>query len=36
MREQTEWIEIVENGNAILAGASQNEIINSSDALLKK
>ena len=36
MREQTEWIEIVENGNAILAGASQNEIINSADALLKK
>lgn len=36
MREQTEWIEIVENGNAILAGASQNEIINSADLLLKK
>jgi len=36
MREQTEWIEIVENGNAILAGANQNEIIQSADILLKK
>ncbi len=36
LREQTEWIEIVENGNALLAGAYQNEIIQSADILLKK
>ncbi|MFM8242929.1 MAG: UDP-N-acetylglucosamine 2-epimerase, partial [Crocinitomicaceae bacterium] len=36
MREQTEWIEIVENGNALLAGANRNEIIQSADILLKK
>jgi UDP-GlcNAc3NAcA epimerase len=27
LREQTEWIEIVENGNAILTGASEEKII---------
>jgi UDP-GlcNAc3NAcA epimerase len=36
MREQTEWIEIVKNGNAILAGADEEKIIQSADLLLNK
>jgi UDP-GlcNAc3NAcA epimerase len=36
LRPQTEWIEIVENGNAILADASYDRIISASLSLLKK
>ena len=36
MREQTEWIEIVENGNALIAGADKEKIIQSASELLKK
>ena len=36
MREQNEWIEIVKNGNAILAGADEEKIIQSADLLLNK
>ena len=28
LRDQTEWIEIVENGNAVLAGADEEKISN--------
>jgi UDP-GlcNAc3NAcA epimerase len=36
LREQTEWIEIVENGNAILTGSDENKIVEASKALLNK
>jgi UDP-GlcNAc3NAcA epimerase len=36
LRPQTEWIEIVENGNAILADASYERIISASLSLLNK
>lgn len=36
MREQTEWIEIVENGNALLAGADSEKIIRSANLLIQK
>jgi UDP-GlcNAc3NAcA epimerase len=35
MREQTEWVELVENGNAALAGADKSKIIASLELLLK-
>jgi UDP-N-acetylglucosamine 2-epimerase len=35
MREQTEWVELVENGNAALAGADKSKIITSLEMLLK-
>jgi UDP-GlcNAc3NAcA epimerase len=36
LREQTEWIELVENGNALLAGADEMKIIASFDQLIAK
>jgi UDP-GlcNAc3NAcA epimerase len=36
LREQTEWIEIVENGNALIAGANELKIISSIETLIKK
>ncbi len=36
LREQTEWIEIVENGNAIIAGSNQKNIEHAVDTLLTK
>lgn len=36
LREQTEWTEIVENGNAILTGANFNEIIEAFNSLIEK
>ena len=36
LREQTEWVEIVENGNALIAGANKNLIIDGTRKLLKK
>lgn len=36
LREQTEWIEIVENGNAVLAGANYEKIISAFDELMTK
>jgi UDP-GlcNAc3NAcA epimerase len=36
LRPQTEWIEIVENGNAILADASEERILHAFDHLLNK
>ena len=36
LREQTEWIEIVENGNAVIAGANELKIISSVETLIKK
>jgi UDP-GlcNAc3NAcA epimerase len=36
LREQTEWIEIVENGNALLAGADYTKICRSFDELFTK
>ena len=36
LRPQTEWIEIVENGNAILADASENRILQAFDRLMNK
>ena len=36
LREQTEWIEIVENGNALLAGSDFDKIINSFNLLFDK
>jgi UDP-GlcNAc3NAcA epimerase len=36
LREQTEWIEIVENGNARLAGSNQELIVRSSREMLEK
>jgi len=36
LREQTEWIEIVENGNARLAGSNEQEIVAAAAALLMK
>lgn len=36
LREQTEWVEIVENGNALLAGADYNKIISAFDELINK
>jgi UDP-GlcNAc3NAcA epimerase len=36
LREQTEWIEIVENGNALIAGANEQKIISSFETLIKK
>ncbi|MEN9699671.1 MAG: hypothetical protein RLZZ301_869 [Bacteroidota bacterium] len=36
LREQTEWIEIVENGNAQLCGADTQRICNAATALLEK
>ncbi|MEY4659948.1 MAG: hypothetical protein RJB36_1714 [Bacteroidota bacterium] len=36
LREQTEWIEIVSNGNACLAGADEEVIVQTSLALLSK
>ena len=36
LREQTEWIEIVENGNALIAGANELKIISSVETLIKK
>lgn len=36
LREQTEWVEIVENGNAILAGCDYDKIKNAISLLLEK
>jgi len=36
LRDQTEWIEIVENGNALIAGANELNIISSVETLIKK
>ena len=36
LREQTEWIEIVENGNALIAGANELKIISSVETLMKR
>ena len=36
LREQTEWIEIVENGNAVIAGANELKIISSVETLFKR
>ena len=36
LREQTEWIEIVENGNALIAGANELKIISSFETFIKK
>ena len=36
LREQTEWIELVENGNALIAGANELKIISSVETLIKK
>ncbi len=36
LREQTEWTEIVENGNAILTGANHDEILHAFDTLFAK
>ncbi len=36
LRPQTEWIEIVENGNAILADASEDRILQAFDRLMNK
>ena len=36
LREQTEWIEIVENGNALIAGANELKIISSVETLFKR
>jgi UDP-GlcNAc3NAcA epimerase len=35
MREQTEWVELVENGNARLAGANKDQIVESLGVLMK-
>jgi UDP-GlcNAc3NAcA epimerase len=36
LREQTEWVEIVENGNAILAGADYDNIVSAFNDLINK
>jgi UDP-GlcNAc3NAcA epimerase len=36
LREQTEWIEIVENGNALLAGSNYDKILDSFNKLVDK
>ena len=36
LREQTEWIEIVENGNAVIAGANELKIISSVETLINR
>jgi UDP-GlcNAc3NAcA epimerase len=36
LRDQTEWVEIVSNGNALIVGASQQKIIAGFDSLMKK
>jgi UDP-GlcNAc3NAcA epimerase len=36
LREQTEWVELVENGNAALAGAVKSKIITSLEMLLER
>ena len=36
LREQTEWIEIVENGNAVIAGANELKIISAVETLINK
>jgi len=36
LRDQTEWIEIVENGNALIAGANELKIISSVETLIKR
>ena len=36
LREQTEWIEIVENGNALIAGANELKIISSVETLINR
>ena len=36
LREQTEWVEIVENGNAMLVGADQQRLVEGYQALRAK
>ncbi len=36
LREETEWVEIVENGNALLCGADSGKITSGYDELIKK
>jgi UDP-GlcNAc3NAcA epimerase len=36
LRKQTEWVEIVENGNAILAGSNYDKIVSAFNELIKK
>ena len=36
LREQTEWIEIVENGNALIVGANELKIISSVETLIER
>ena len=36
LREETEWLELVENGYAVCAGANENDIIASFETLLKR
>jgi UDP-GlcNAc3NAcA epimerase len=36
LREQTEWVEIVENGNAILAGSNYAKIVSAFDELINR
>ncbi len=35
LRDQTEWVELVENGFNMLAGANQDEIINAFNSMIK-
>jgi UDP-GlcNAc3NAcA epimerase len=36
LREQTEWVEIVENGNAILTGSNEEKIVSAFNELINK
>lgn len=36
MRDQTEWVELIEHGVNILAGADTQKIINATQAMLNK
>ena len=36
LREQTEWVEMVENGNAILSGANKDRILSAAKVLMNK
>jgi len=36
LREQTEWVEIVKNGNAILTGSNKDKIVSAFNELIKK
>ena len=36
LRSETEWVEIVENGNALIADADKNQIVSASNSLLSQ